>query len=101
MSLRKLASTTGAALLLLTANAVSAQDLQVKQWASACANCHGTNGKAVGAAPALAGQPAAELIKKMAAYKAGAVSATIMHQIAKGYTDAQIEAMAAFFAAQK
>ncbi len=63
MSLRKLASTTGAALLLLTANAVSAQDLQVKQWASACANCHGTNGKAVGAAPALAGQPAAELIK--------------------------------------
>jgi cytochrome subunit of sulfide dehydrogenase len=37
----------------------------------------------------------------MAAYKAGAVPATIMHQIAKGYTDAQIEAMAAFFAAQK
>jgi cytochrome subunit of sulfide dehydrogenase len=101
MSLRKLASTTGAALLLLTANAVSAQDLQVKQWASACANCHGTNGKAVGAAPALAGQPAAELVKKMAAYKTGAVPATIMHQIAKGYTDAQIEAMAAFFAAQK
>ena len=101
MSLRKMASAAGAALLLLTANAVSAQDLQVKQWASACANCHGTNGKAVGAAPALAGQPAAELIKKMAAYKAGAGPATIMHQIAKGYTDAQIEAMAAFFAAQK
>ena len=65
MSLRKLASTAGAALLLLTANAVSAQDLQVKQWASACANCHGTNGKAVGKAPALAGQPAAELVKKI------------------------------------
>ena len=101
MSLGKMASAAGAALLMLSANAVSAQDLQVKQWASACANCHGTNGKAVGAAPALAGQPAAELIKKMAAYKAGAVPATIMHQIAKGYTDAQIEAMAAFFAAQK
>ena len=64
MSLRKLASTTGAALLLLTANAVSAQDLQVKQWASACANCHGTNAKADGAAPAVAGQPAGELSKK-------------------------------------
>ena len=101
MSLRMMVTAAGAALLLLTGNAVSAQDLQVKQWASACANCHGTNGKAVGAAPALAGQPAAELIKKMAAYKAGAVPATIMHQSAKGYTDAQIEAMAAFFAAQK
>ncbi len=101
MRYRKMVSAAGVALLLLTANAVSAQDLQVKQWASACANCHGTNGKAVGKAPALAGQPAAELIKKMAAYKSGAVPATIMHQIAKGYTDAQIEAMAAFFAAQK
>jgi cytochrome subunit of sulfide dehydrogenase len=59
MSLKKMVSAAGVALLLLTANAVSAQDLQVKQWASACANCHGTNGKAVGAAPALAGQPAA------------------------------------------
>ena len=84
MSLRKIASAASAALLLLTANAVSAQDLQVKQWASACANCHGTNGKAVGAAPALAGQPAAELIKKMAAYKAGAVPATIMHHDCQG-----------------
>jgi len=37
----------------------------------------------------------------MAAYKSGERPATIMHQIAKGYTDAQIEAMAAFFAAQK
>ena len=87
--------------LLLVASPSMAQDLQVKQWASACANCHGTNGRAEGTAVSLAGQPADELIKKMAAFKSGERQATIMHQIAKGYTDAQIAAMAAFFAAQK
>ena len=31
--------------LLLVASPSMAQDLQVKQWASACANCHGTKGE--------------------------------------------------------
>ena len=34
-------------------------------------------------------------------YKAGKRPGTIMHQLAKGYTDAQIEQIAAYFAAQK
>jgi cytochrome c553 len=36
----------------------------------------------------------------MAAYKSGALAATVMHQIAKGYTDEQIRQLAAYFAAQ-
>jgi cytochrome c553 len=36
----------------------------------------------------------------MAAFKAGTRSATIMHQLAKGYSDAQIAQIAAYFAAQ-
>jgi sulfide dehydrogenase cytochrome subunit len=36
----------------------------------------------------------------MADYKSGAQPATIMHQIAKGYTDEQIKLVAAYFAAQ-
>jgi len=36
----------------------------------------------------------------MAAYKSGALSATVMHQIAKGYTDEQIQQLAAYFASQ-
>ena len=31
----------------------------------------------------------------------GARPATVMHQLAKGYSDAQIEVIAAYFAAQK
>ena len=37
----------------------------------------------------------------MRAFRDGKRPATVMHQIAKGYTDAQIDAMAAWFAAQK
>jgi hypothetical protein len=50
---------------------------------------------------ALAGANKDELVKKMQDYKAGRVSATVMHQLAKGYSDAQIVAIASYFAAQK
>jgi cytochrome c553 len=50
----------------------------------------------------LAGSNKNDMIKKMQDYKAGRVpAATIMHQLAKGYTDEQIEAIAGYFAAQK
>jgi cytochrome c553 len=37
----------------------------------------------------------------MQAFKAGTREATIMHQIAKGYTDEQVKQMADYFANQK
>ena len=69
--------------------------------AAACANCHGTNGNAVEGGFNLAGYPRDRLIDTMAAFKSGQRPATLMHQIAKGYTDEQIAAMADYFAAQK
>lgn len=69
----------------------------VRDLASTCANCHGTNGQSVAEVPSLAGQPAASTAQKMRAYKAGQLQATIMHQLAKGLTDQQIDAMAAYF----
>jgi cytochrome c553 len=50
----------------------------------------------------LAGVPKEVTIQKMQDYKAGRVpAATIMHQLAKGYSDEQIAAIAGYFAAQK
>ena len=69
--------------------------------AATCANCHGTNGNARGDMKPLAGVPADKLIATMADYKAGNLPATIMHQIAKGYTDDQIKLIAGYFAAQQ
>nr|MBA3590336.1 cytochrome C [Methylibium sp.] len=39
--------------------------------------------------------------EQMRAFRDGKRPATVMHQIAKGYSDAQITALAAYFAAQK
>jgi len=71
--------------------------------ASACAICHGTQGSPPPGAPLvpLAGLPREHIATQMRAFRDGQRPATVMHQIAKGYTDAQIDAMAAWFAAQK
>jgi len=69
--------------------------------AATCANCHGTNGISVGEVETLAGKPKDELVRKMQEFKRGAKPATIMTQLAKGYSDEQIEVVAGWFAAQK
>jgi cytochrome c553 len=69
--------------------------------AATCANCHGTNGVSVGEVPSLAGKSRDELLGKMQAFKTGALPGTIMQQLAKGYTDEQIELVAGWFATQK
>jgi cytochrome c553 len=49
----------------------------------------------------LAGRSKDDIVTQMKAFKSGARPATVMHQLAKGYSDAQIEVIAAYFAAQK
>lgn len=68
--------------------------------AAQCANCHGTNGKSVAEVPSLAGQSAASLVQKMKDYRDGKLPASIMHQLAKGYTDEQVVLMADYFSKQ-
>ena len=87
----------------LHAHAQDAQTLRTSALAATCANCHGTQGRAIegSAVPGLAGLQASYIVEQMNAFKAGTRPATVMHQLAKGYSDAQIEAIAAYFAAQK
>ena len=93
---------SAAALLLGAGAAAWAQDADLgRNLAATCANCHGTNGQARGdAVMPLAGVPADKIVALVGDFKSGARPATIMHQIAKGYSDDQIRAIAAFFAAQ-
>ena len=49
----------------------------------------------------LAGMPREALLAQLQAFKAGTRPSTIMGQIAKGYSEAQLEQLAAWFAAQK
>jgi cytochrome subunit of sulfide dehydrogenase len=75
--------------------------LHAKTTAASCANCHGTNGKAVegSAVPSLAGMSRENMITQMKAFKEGTRPATVMHQLAKGFTDVQIDQIATYFAA--
>jgi cytochrome subunit of sulfide dehydrogenase len=94
-------------LAVLTAPAVHAQSgqdlLYVRSLAATCANCHGTQGVAVEGSRvgSLAGLDRNYIVAQMQAFKGGTRPATIMHQISKGYSDAQINTLATFFAAQK
>lgn len=85
----------------LTAAAQTAAPPANRTVAATCANCHGTTGVSQGAMPGLAGQDAAYLAEQMRQFRDGKRPATIMHQLAKGYSDEQIVAIAAYFAAQK
>jgi cytochrome c553 len=91
------------AALALAALPALAQDAQSRNLASGCAICHGTEGRPVKDSPVipLAGLPRDHIATQMRAFRDGKRPATVMHQIAKGYTDPQIDALAAWFAAQK
>ena len=88
----------------LAAAPVFAQDMQGRNLAAPCAICHGTDGRsATKDSPLipLAGLPSDHIATQMRAFRDGKRPATVMHQISKGYSDAQIDAIAVWFAAQK
>lgn len=95
-----------ALLMAATASATMAQGaaaLHTRALAATCANCHGTDGRTVdgSAVPALVGMPKDYMVIQMKAFKDGSRPATVMHQLAKGYTDQQIDSIATYFAATK
>ncbi|MCS6931147.1 MAG: sulfide dehydrogenase [Acetobacteraceae bacterium] len=67
--------------------------------AEGCLGCHGPRGGGQGGIAALAGRDADELAAIMRAFRANERPGTIMGRIARGYTDAEIAAVAAHFAA--
>ena len=93
----------GAALMAAVALPAQAQDPNAaRALAATCFTCHGTDGRSVGGVPpSLAGQGKASLYQQLKDYKDGKRPGTIMHQHAKGYTDAQLEQIAGYFAAVK
>lgn len=83
---------------LMAAGAGAADASKVRDLAAGCANCHGTQGVAQPGMVSLAGQSKDVLLKNLLDFKSGKRPATIMHQLSKGYTDEQLEQLAAYFA---
>lgn len=76
-----------------------AKQVSPKILASNCFNCHGVNGNSVKVMDDIAELSAVKITKSMMAFKSGEKPATIMNRIAKGYSDAEIKAIAKYFEA--
>lgn len=96
---------TGAALVALSAAACgvarAGDDVRARDLAASCGACHGTDGRAAAGFASLAGVDQADIVAKLLAFRSGARPATVMHQHARGYTPAEIELIAGYFARQR
>ena len=69
--------------------------------ANACAACHGPDGRSQGAIPSIDNLSAEDFIVALQAFRADTRKGTVMNRIGKGVNDAEIAAMAAYFAGRR
>jgi sulfide dehydrogenase cytochrome subunit len=69
--------------------------------AASCSGCHPASARVTSPVPRLAGMDQAAIVKALRDFRAGTRTGTVMDRIAKGFTDAEIQAIAAWYAAQK
>ncbi len=69
--------------------------------AAACSGCHPSSTRVTSPVPRLAGRDSAAIVKAMQDFRSGTRAGTVMDRIAKGFTDEEIQAIAAWYATQK
>jgi len=88
-----------AAALILAAPIARAAD--APPGASSCSGCHPASRWVGTDVPRLIGRSAEQVTAAMAQFRSGERPATVMDRIAKGFTEDEIKAIAAWYAAQK
>ena len=89
------------ALLLSSAAAADSATSRGSALINACAACHGTDGRSQGAIPSIDNLSSEDFSVALKAFRADARKGTVMNLIAKGVDDAEIGAMAAYFAGRQ
>ena len=69
--------------------------------AAACSGCHAASDADASPVPRLIGRDAADIIRAMQEFRAGTRPATVMDRIAKGFTDDETRAIAAWYAGRR
>jgi cytochrome subunit of sulfide dehydrogenase len=87
-------------ILALVVTPASAGAAAMPPLVAACSGCHAANGGDP-MLPRLAGRNAGDIVAAMKAFRTGGRPATVMDRIAKGFTDDEIAAIAAWYAAQR
>lgn len=72
-----------------------AQAVDVTVLAASCATCHGPGLRGSGAIPSLRGKHAVDIASTLRAFQSGERPATIMTRLSKGWSSAEIDALAA------
>lgn len=86
--------------MLAAAGSAAAQPfdpLQVRGWAAACTSCHASQGRADSGLPPLAGAGRESMVAALLDFKSGRRPSTVMQQLARGYDDEQLQAIADHF----
>lgn len=98
------AAATAAVLVLVmfvaVAGAGTARGADAPPGVLSCSGCHPPRA-AAGSPPSLAGQAAGAIVTAMRAFRRGERAGTVMDRIAKGFSDDEVEAMAAWFENQR
>jgi cytochrome c553 len=90
-----------APILSFWAPAANAQELAPEIMLESCASCHGIDGDSQGTIPSLSRLNGATLAANLHGFKSGEIEGTIMNRIVRAYSDAEIDALAAYFAEQR
>jgi cytochrome c553 len=85
----------------LTADALAAGPADAPPGALACSGCHATARSVETTVPRLIGRNPADIVIAMQSFKSGQLPSTVMHLFAKGFSDDEVKAIAAWYGAQK
>jgi len=86
---------------LLASGAGASDPRPADMLSNTCAGCHGTNGASAGdAMPTIGGLNKRYVYKAMKDFQGDARESTIMGRMARGYSDLELQAIAAFFSEQ-
>jgi len=94
-------SVVAAAVGLVVTAAALAASAEPPAGAASCTGCHATSTRVETPVPRLPGRDQPAIVRALEEFRSGAKPATVMDRIAKGFTDAEIQAIAAWFAGQK
>ena len=94
-------STLAAAIGLASIAAALTASAEPPAGAAACSGCHPASARVTSPVPRLAGRDRAEIVRAMQEFRAGTRAGTVMDRIVRGFTDAEIQAIAAWYAEQR